>query len=283
MKKLTGILAAAAAILVTTLSAGELKIKDGEGIAFLGDSITQLGWSNPYGYLHLVETALQTKGVNIKVIPAGLSGHKSTNMNSRMERDVVKKNPTWMTLSCGVNDVWHGARGVALDQYKKEITSILDKADKAGIKVMVLTATMIGEDASKENNKKLIPYNEFLRETAKKRGYLLADLNADMQKIIADAKAANPKRFGYILTDDGVHMAAAGNEMMARGILKQFGMTDAEIDKVKAEVWPKIPTIALPRAFFTKEEMAVLKEKAKEAGLSLSQYVRTQMLKAIGK
>ena len=279
MKKLTTILASMAALFcAAALTGSDLKIKNGESLAFLGDSITQQGWTNPYGYLHLVGTALKSKGVEIKIIPAGISGHKSTNMNARMERDVVKKNPVWMTLSCGVNDVWHGAHGVSLDRYKKEITSILDKADKAGIKVIVLTATMIKEDAQNELNKKLIPYNEFLRQIAKERKYLLADLNADMQKIVAESKAKNPKYRGNFLTSDGVHMAGAGNEMMARGILKQFGMTDAELDKVKEEVWKKIPTRQLPRVYLTKEEEAALYQKAKAAGLSPEQYIRTKIL-----
>ena len=279
MKKLTTILASMAALFcAAALTGSELKIKNGESLAFLGDSITQQGWTNPYGYLHLVGTALKSKGVEIKIIPAGISGHKSTNMNARMERDVVKKNPVWMTLSCGVNDVWHGAHGVSLDRYKKEITSILDKADEAGIKVIVLTATMIKEDAQNDLNKKLIPYNEFLRQIARERKYLLADLNADMQKIVAESKAKNPKYRGNFLTSDGVHMAGAGNEMMARGILKQFGMTDAELDKVKEEVWKKIPTRQLPRVYLTKEEEAALYQKAKAAGLSPEQYIRTKIL-----
>lgn len=279
MKKLTTILASMAALFcAAALTGSELKIKNGESLAFLGDSITQQGWTNPYGYLHLVGTALKSKGVEIKIIPAGISGHKSTNMNARMERDVVKKNPVWMTLSCGVNDVWHGAHGVSLDRYKKEITSILDKADKAGIKVIILTATMIKEDAQNELNKKLIPYNEFLRQIARERKYLLADLNADMQKIVAESKAKNPKYRGNFLTSDGVHMADAGNEMMARGILKQFGMTDAELDKVKEEVWKKIPTRQLPRVYLTREEEAALYRKAKAAGLSPEQYIRTKIL-----
>ena len=279
MKKLTTILASMAALFcAAALTGSELKIKNGESLAFLGDSITQQGWTNPYGYLHLVGTALKSKGVEIKIIPAGISGHKSTNMNARMERDVVKKNPVWMTLSCGVNDVWHGAHGVSLDRYKKEITSILDKADKAGIKVIILTATMIKEDAQNDLNKKLIPYNEFLRQIARERKYLLADLNADMQKIVAESKAKNPKYRGNFLTSDGVHMAGAGNEMMARGILKQFGMTDAELDKVKEEVWKKIPTRQLPRVYLTKEEEAALYQKAKAAGLSPEQYIRTKIL-----
>lgn len=279
MKKLTTILASMAALFcAAALTGSELKIKNGESLAFLGDSITQQGWTNPYGYLHLVGTALKSKGVEIKIIPAGISAHKSTDMNARMERDVVKKKPVWMTLSCGVNDVWHGAHGVSLDRYKKEITSILDKADKAGIKVIVLTATMIKEDAQNELNKKLIPYNEFLRQIARERKYLLADLNADMQKIVAESKAKNPKYRGNFLTSDGVHMAGAGNEMMARGILKQFGMTDAELDKVKEEVWKKIPTRQLPRVYLTKEEEAALYRKAKAAGLSPEQYIRTKIL-----
>ena len=63
-----------------------------------------------------------------------------------------------MTLSCGVNDVWHfklrlGKRtfkGVGLEEYKKNITAIIDKAQAANIKVMVLSSTMIGEDPERE-------------------------------------------------------------------------------------------------------------------------------------
>ena len=103
-----------------SLSAGDLKIKNGESIAFLGDSITQGGW-NIGGYIHFVISGLQHMGVQSKPIPAGISGHKSTQMNARVQKDVIEKNPAWMTLSCGVNDVWHGPKGVPLEQYKKEI------------------------------------------------------------------------------------------------------------------------------------------------------------------
>ena len=112
MKKLTTILASMAALFcAAALTGSELKIKNGESLAFLGDSITQQGWTNPYGYLHLVGTALKSKGVEIKIIPAGISGHKSTNMNARMERDVVKKKPVPLKLS-----VTNGANGLPARQ-----------------------------------------------------------------------------------------------------------------------------------------------------------------------
>ena len=71
-------------------------------------------------------------------------------MLARLDKDVISKKPQWMTLSCGVNDVWHfklklGKRtfqGVGLEDYKKNIRAIVDKAQAAGIKVMILTSTM---------------------------------------------------------------------------------------------------------------------------------------------
>lgn len=109
-------------------------VKSGETIAFLGDSITQAG-NNKGGYVSLVMSALQSQGLDVKHIPAGKSGHKSTDMLARLEADVISKKPQWMTLSCGVNDVWHfkltlGKRtfeGVGIEDNKKNITAIIDK------------------------------------------------------------------------------------------------------------------------------------------------------------
>jgi len=91
------------------------------------------------------------------VIPAGVGGNTSRDMLARLDKDVLSKKPDWMTLSCGVNDVWHGANGgVPLDQYQQNITSIVDQATAAGIKVVILTSTMITEDEATANNQQLV-------------------------------------------------------------------------------------------------------------------------------
>lgn len=209
--------------------AGEIPVKSGEKIAFLGDSITQ-GGVGPQGYVTLTIKGLESAGVKATAIPAGISGHKSNDMLARLDRDVISKKPDWMTLSCGVNDVWHGAKGVPLDDYKKNITQIVEKCQAAGIKVMILTSTMIGEDQPNANNQKLIAYNDFLRTLAKEKKCLLADLNADMQAAI---KAAGPDKKGNLLTGDGVHMNPAGNQMMATGVLKGFGLSAEQLEAAK--------------------------------------------------
>lgn len=212
-------------------SAGEEAVlKSGDKLAFLGDSITQGGAGHPGGYVRLVISGLAANDLKVEPIPAGISGHKSNQMLERLERDVLSKKPTWMTLSCGVNDVWHGANGVPLDAYQKNITAIVDQAQAAGIKVMILTSTMIGEDSANDNNKKLAEYNAFLKKLAGDKKCLLADLNADMQAAIKPA-AAGGKQVDLQLTSDGVHMGPLGDRLMARGILKAFGLSDQQLKK----------------------------------------------------
>ena len=239
----------------------EIAVKSGEKIAFLGDSITAGGWSNPAGYVHLVMAGLEANGVKAEAVPAGIGGHKSDQMLARLEKDVLSKKPQWMTLSCGVNDVWHGKRGVPLDDeaaakpeaydekvaergtYKKNITAIIGNATKAGVKPVILTATVIQEKLDNAENARLAPYNDFLRSLAKEKHTPIADLNALFQARIQKENKPNAK----VLTADGVHMNGEGNKLMAIGVLQAFGLNAAEIEKAKAS-WPALEAAAAEAA-----------------------------------
>lgn len=234
----------------------ELLVKSGEKIAFMGDSITA-GGARKNGYVTFVMAALNKEGLNVTHVPAGKSGHKSNDMLARLDRDVISKKPQWMTLSCGVNDVWHfklrlGKRtfvGVPLDEYKANIRAIIDKAEAADINVMILTSTMIGEDPERELNKNLIPYNDFLREIAAEKKLPLADLSKDMHaalKAMPDVPG-KAKMFGEPgyqrdiknkLTTDGCHMNALGNSMMAKGVLRAFGLSEDKIAAAEKDWLP---------------------------------------------
>ena len=258
-------------LLACSLSA-QIAVKKGEKIAFLGDSITQLGKSKtPYmGYLHLVIDGLARSGVKAEAVPAGISGHKSNQMLARMDKDVIAKKPQWMLLSCGVNDVWHGKRGVTLPDYKKNITAIVDKAQKAGIKVMIMTASMIREDAKNQFNTTLKDYNDFLRTLAKEKKCLLADINAEMQKEVYSRELAGIA--GNKLTYDGVHMNGRGHMMMASVILETFGVPAAKVQEYRKD-WEKKYTasrITVPLNF---EQEMHLNKKAKEKGMSIEKYI----------
>jgi lysophospholipase L1-like esterase len=245
---LSVLLGAAFAVAAHTVTA-EIAVKNGDKIAFLGDSITAGGWGNPAGYVRLVVAGLAANGVNVEPIPAGISGHKSNQMLERLERDVLAKKPQWMTLSCGVNDVWHGKKGVPLDDaqaaagdfekrdgepdkgtYKANITAIIDRAQAAGAQPVILTATVIKEDLNGSENQKLAAYNAFLRDLAKEKKVRIADLNAAFQEKIKAASTPGKN----VLTGDGVHLNGEGNAVFARGILTALGCDAAQLAKAEA-------------------------------------------------
>ena len=270
--------AALALLGIMPRASAEIAVKSGDKIAFLGDSITEGGWGNPLGYVRLVIAGLDANGVKAEPVPAGISGHKSDQMLARLEKDVLSKKPQWMTLSCGVNDVWHGKGGVPLDDdaaakpgaydekvaargtYKKNITAIVEKAAAAGAKPVILTATVIQENLESPENGRLVPYNDFLRSLAKEKHLPIADLNALFQERIKMENKPGTK----VLTGDGVHMNGEGNKLMAVGVLQAFGLNAAQLEKAKA-AWAPLEAKAAEQAKKAAEARAAAKAKAEAA------------------
>ena len=197
--------------------------EEGSVVVFLGDSITRNGAVPPAGFIRVVEREFAEKGIPLKVIPAGIGGQKSLQMLARLETDVLARKPDWLVLSCGVNDVWHGANGTSLEDYRRNMTEIVTRAQAAGVKVLILTATLIGEDSGNANNLRLDSYNEFLRQLAREKGCLLADPNNAMRRALAKESGRDEK--GLLLTTDGVHLNEAGNRLVADEILVTLGFS----------------------------------------------------------
>ena len=163
---------------------------------------------------------------------------------------MLDKKPTWLTLSCGVNDLgpWFkdAGRNVPLPEFKSNVTAMIDQAQAAGIKVVVLTATPIYEDQpTSEANATLVQYNDFLRSVAKEKNCLLTDVSAEVLARRAALIAATGSN-GNKVTSDGVHMNTEGSMATARAILRTFGFTKAQLDKAQNE-WLDIPdSVKLP-------------------------------------
>ena len=67
-------------MLFSITAMADIAFKNGDKVAFLGDSITYLGAVYPSGYCRLVEKALEWKGIKCDMVYAGISGHKSNQM-----------------------------------------------------------------------------------------------------------------------------------------------------------------------------------------------------------
>jgi lysophospholipase L1-like esterase len=180
----------------------------------------------PNGYISLIKDSLSKSNPFVEIIGAGISGNKVTDLQARVVRDVISENPSIVFIYIGINDVWHsitpGLHGTTKDQYEAGLKEIIEKIKNAGARVILCTPSVIGEKRNGTNkiDQMLDEYAEISRKVASETGIQLCDLHKDFIDYIA---ANNPgdKEKG-ILTADGVHLNDAGNQFVAKEILKML-------------------------------------------------------------
>lgn len=186
-------------------------------IAFLGDSITENGWVNDYGYVNLVQTALDDAGYDVTVIPAGISGNTTRAMLNRMDNDVIAQKPDIMFFMGGINNIWFDYE--TYDDFEKDVTEIVKKAQQNNIKVILISLTIIDEDLNGIKNETILEYNNFLKLFANENNLLYIDVNKEIRNAL---KKKNPTQAENLLTYDGVHLNPLGNKIIADKIIKEF-------------------------------------------------------------
>lgn len=211
----------------TSDAAGNFLIGSRQTLVCLGDSITE----NPAGYVSLLSSLITAAYPEraISVINAGVSGNKVGDMVARLERDVLAHRPDWVTLSVGINDVWHGmvpewGPGTPLSQFGAGVGMIVDRLASQGARVVLLPPTVIGEDPQSEGNRRLGPYRAAMREIAENYRCLIAPTDIDFDiALAAGTFAAGPE---FSLTTDGVHLRPAGDAVVALAVLKTLRFFD---------------------------------------------------------
>jgi lysophospholipase L1-like esterase len=213
------------------VSGEEIKLKPGDRVVFLGDSITQAG-VRPGGYVDLFRQAVDEHfgQQEITVIGAGISGNKVPDLQRRLQKDVLDQKPTVVVIYIGINDVWHSTRGqgTAPEAFQNGLKEIIEKIEASDAKVMLCTPSVIGEKAQGHNSldEMLDQYADISRTVAKDTGVMLLDLRQDFLDKLG---AINPDQKPHsILTTDGVHLNAAGNLFVARTMAKALGVPEKD-------------------------------------------------------
>ena len=188
-------------------------------VIFFGDSITQAA-VNPGGYIMRIDSMCTKEGLkeNYEFSGAGIGGNKIYDLYLRMEEDVLAKNPDMVFIYVGVNDVWHKATsgtGTDADKFEKFYAAVIKKLKDKNIKVVLCTPATIGEknDFSNQQDGDLNQYSKIIRGLAVKNNLPVVDL----RKIFLDYNLKNnpENKTKGILTTDGVHLNAAGNQLVA--------------------------------------------------------------------
>lgn len=202
-------------------------LKSGDRIVFFGDSITQQG-AQPKGYVTLARQMLKRRAPDLQceVIGAGIGGNKVPDLERRLDKDVLDKNPTVVVIYIGINDVWHSLRdnGTPRDAYETGLRSLIDRIHAKGARVLLCTPSVIGEKAPGDNplDGLLEEYAGITRKVAHQTGVQLLDLH---QAFLGNLKNSNKENAEKgILTTDGVHLNDAGNRFVANQMLTALGV-----------------------------------------------------------
>jgi hypothetical protein len=112
----------------------------------------------------------------------------------------------------------------------------------------------------------------------------LAELTADLA---GDQNALATAGIKRVLTTDGVHMNIHGNLMMARGVLKAFGLDAAQLAKTEG-AWREIPDAyqTTVKVSLSLNELAALEKAAAAQNKSVQDLINaeaTAAAKAAGK
>ena len=193
-------------------------------IIFFGDSITEVA-VNRGGYIARMDSMLaqQKKADQFELTGAGVSGNKVYDLFLRMDDDVLAKKPDLVVIFIGVNDVWHkrtSGTGTDADKFVKFYQAIIQKLKANNIEMILCTPAVIGEKTDFTNplDGEMNEYSKIIRDLAGKNNLTLVDL----RKIFREYNLTNnpENRTSGILTTDGVHLNAKGNQLVAEEMWK---------------------------------------------------------------
>ena len=197
-------------------------------LVVMGDSITE-GGGAPGGYVWLLERSIDSAGGSLRVVNAGISGHRSPDMADRFDRDVLAHTPQLALVNVGVNDVWHafncsetGARdrnglqpaGVPVAEYTRHLDGMADKAAAAGVRLAYVSPTLVYEDLDCAENVRAAQYVSAMRAVAMRKGCLFVDAYLAFRETVAAYRRLAASD-ALLLTTDGVHLNGAGKALLA--------------------------------------------------------------------
>jgi lysophospholipase L1-like esterase len=223
----------------------EYALKDGDTVAFLGDSITA---AMTYGKIVENYTLLRYPGRKVRFFNAGWGGDTAAGGLKRLDRDVLDRGATVVIVAYGINDIGWGTR--ADDEhrnlYLNSIRGIVDRCKQRKARVFICSAAITAEDPSRSETGYLQKMCDEGMAIAREQGEGSIDIQRSMRSIqrkVLDIakKEKNAKDRPTLHAADGVHLNDLGQLAMAFAIIKGLG---APADVSSAELDARDPSTA---------------------------------------
>ncbi|MGP8250821.1 MAG: SGNH/GDSL hydrolase family protein [Terracidiphilus sp.] len=227
-------------VLTATLAlpAQQLALKDGDRVAFYGDSITAQRY-----YTRYVEDFLLTRYPNLHVtffnagIPGdNVNGGYTGDAELRLKRDLFPHQPTVVTIMLGMNDGFYSPfEPKYLDIYSTGYHKLLDsiQSNLSGVRITVISPTPYDETTHGTEfphyNETMTRYTAWVRDLAATSHYVYADFNTPMNRLTEKAAALNPS-FAELLIPDRIHPSEPAQWIMAAALARGWGFSPVVAD-----------------------------------------------------
>ncbi len=215
---------AALALSAGSVPAADFAIRDGDVVAFVGDSITAAG---TYGKIIENYTLLRFPDRKVRFFNAGKGGDTAAGSLERFDRDVFDRGATLVTVAFGINDIGWGVRADAGHRkaYLDGVRAIVERCRKRNVRVYICSAAVTAENPETARNGFLQTMCNEGMEIARSMGEGAIDVQGIMREIqrkvwAANATAKTGKEKDSLHAADGIHLNDYGQIAMAYAILK---------------------------------------------------------------
>ncbi len=212
-----------------------MRIQPDSKLLFIGDSITDCNRAKPAGeglfgalgtgYVSLVDAHFGAlcPEKKIRVLNMGVSGNTVRDLKARWEADVFAREPDWVSIMIGVNDVWRQfdtpllVEGQVLpDEYAATLDELV-AATKPRVTGIVLMTPFYLEPSRKDRMRaRLDEYGRIVKRIATKHKTVFCDTQAAFDKVLT---TVYPATIGW----DRVHPNTTGHLIAARAFLDAIG------------------------------------------------------------
>ncbi|MFN4227522.1 MAG: SGNH/GDSL hydrolase family protein [Candidatus Ratteibacteria bacterium] len=209
----------------------EFKIKDGQKILFIGDSITDCGRRDQFrpignGYVKFFSDMLIANFPDrkIEIVNKGISGNTILDLVNRWEDDVIYQKPDFLSILIGINDIHRVLRKDEMwpeftpENYRKRYDYILKRTtEKFNCKIILIEPFYISKDMTDSFRGKVLKeieeYIEIIEEMSKKYETYHIKMHRTFQKYL---EYFEPEVFA----PEPVHPNSTGHFLIANEIFK---------------------------------------------------------------
>lgn len=209
-----------------------MRIEPGSKLVMIGDSITDAERWRPFiegplaslgnGYVHQVAGLLGAvyPQYGIRVVNMGVSGDRVRDLKARWQADVEDRQPDWLSMMVGINDVWRQfdvphlpEQHVRLDEYERTLAELV-QTTRPMLKGMVLMTPFFIEPNRNEPMRAMMDqYGMVVRRLAEQHDAIFVDTQSAFDQVLDHVHPA-------VMAGDRVHPNIIGHTVLARAFLR---------------------------------------------------------------